>query len=373
MIIEIIRGLGLGGAENLLFKRVEYWVKNKMVEPTEVKILNTAPEHNFYGEGFQNIGVEVINARSSAVLDGYRAVSSVMKELKSEDSVVFHSPLPSYLAKVQRVIPRRNSPLLLEVAHNTTYRSIYMTLGGLLDRFADHVIWVSEDVQKSRVGRSFREGTLLTGGVDRDGMRDWVAQNPLAWIEYRQRIGLDEDDRLIVAVAGLRPEKRHVALVESLASPHLADLHLAIIGEGSERSSIESRVKDLGLERRVHLLGSQADGWKWIAIADAIGQPSSHEGLPVSLMEAAALSTPIAATDVGGIKDILKSAAYGELIPDQSITAISNTLNNLLSQAGHVREVFPNRAIRPVQWDLGTFAMQFLNLIRDQSIASTNK
>lgn len=367
VIVEIIRGLGLGGAENLLFKRIEFWVTKKMILPSEVKIVNTAPTSSYYASAFRELGVELVESRSSSPLDGYRAVSSVLKGLGPRDSVIFHSPLPSYLIKFRRFISSQNGPLLFEVVHSTSYRGLYMAMGDLLDRIVDHAIWVSEDVQHSRVGRSFRTGTVLTGGVDREAMRAWITQNPSAWVDYRHKLGLEKNDKLVVAVAGLRPEKRHTALVEAFASPSLEGHHLALIGEGSERSSIEARIHDLGLEDHVHLLGSQANGWKWTAIADVIAQPSSHEGLPVSLMEAAALGTPIAATNVGGVKNILEDRGLGRFIPDQSISAISDTLNSLLSQADPIQEVFPNRATRPVKWDLGTFAMQFLALINDQS------
>ncbi len=116
-----------------------------------------------------------------------------------------------------------------------------------------------------------------------------------------------EGHRLIVAIGNLVPCKGHLTLVEAAA--HLKtkgiQAHTVIAGEGSERKSLEARIKTLGLSEHVRLLGFRNDADALTAAADVVVHPSREEGLGLSVAAAMMLQRPIVSTAVGGLKELL--------------------------------------------------------------------
>ncbi len=70
---------------------------------------------------------------------------------------------------------------------------------------------------------------------------------------------------------------------------------------------------------------------RWNSAADALVQASSREGWPNVLLEALASGTPVAATRVGGVPEILAGCAGSRLIDDRSAPGIAAALLPLLS------------------------------------------
>lgn len=112
----------------------------------------------------------------------------------------------------------------------------------------------------------------------------------------------------LVHVARLVPVKQQQLLLEAyqLARQKGLTLPLVIIGDGSERRSLESLASDLGISEHVYFLGQQKNPYPWVAEASAFVLSSRTEGLGLVLIEALALGTQCVATDVpGGIREVL--------------------------------------------------------------------
>ncbi|HEY0281617.1 MAG TPA: glycosyltransferase, partial [Rhizomicrobium sp.] len=99
-------------------------------------------------------------------------------------------------------------------------------------------------------------------------------------------------------VCRLEPVKQVSVAIEAVAKT--PGVRLDIVGEGSERARLESLVKQRGVEDRVRLLGFVSDQRPVVAAADAVINCSRAEGLPASLMEAAAQQRPAVAFDCCG-------------------------------------------------------------------------
>lgn len=112
----------------------------------------------------------------------------------------------------------------------------------------------------------------------------------------------------LVHVARLVPVKQQQLLLEAyqLARQKGLALPLVIIGDGSERDSLESLASKLGISEHVHFLGQQKNPYPWVARASAFVLSSRTEGLGLVLIESLALGTQCVATDVpGGIREVL--------------------------------------------------------------------
>jgi glycosyltransferase involved in cell wall biosynthesis len=108
---------------------------------------------------------------------------------------------------------------------------------------------------------------------------------------------------LLIGVGNLIPLKGHDLTIPALA--RLPDAHLILAGTGPEASALQGQAQDLGLEARVHLLGSVKPDVlaRWLAASDVFVLPSEREGLANGWIEALACGTPL----------VISEAVHGRL------------------------------------------------------------
>lgn len=136
--------------------------------------------------------------------------------------------------------------------------------------------------------------------------------------------------RYLLGVGRLAPQKRWERLIAAL--PKLADREIAlvILGEGAERGALEARVAALGLGGRVWLSGHAGDPLPAIAGAAAVVLTSDYEGVPGVLREAAALGTPVVATDSSVAVREIVAAEGGTVVPVGDEAALVAALDDWL-------------------------------------------
>lgn len=144
----------------------------------------------------------------------------------------------------------------------------------------------------------------------------------------------------IVCVASLRPYKGITTLIEACARPPLRErsFELLLVGDGPQRGRLTRRVRRLGLEDRVHLLGVRTEDEvsELLSTAELFVHPSCvtragwMDGIPVALMEAMATGVPVVSTWVSGIPELLAHGEAGRLVfpsnPDELAEALAALL-----------------------------------------------
>ncbi|MHB1446455.1 MAG: glycosyltransferase [Acidimicrobiales bacterium] len=135
----------------------------------------------------------------------------------------------------------------------------------------------------------------------------------------------------LVCVGRLSPEKGFdiaIAAVDRLASRGL-DLSLRIVGEGPERPSLERQARHLGA--RVVFEGpmSRAERDGAIRSSHALLAPSRHEGLGLVALESLALGTPVIASSVGGLVEVVGEPQDGILVPAGDPEALAAAIARL--------------------------------------------
>ena len=137
---------------------------------------------------------------------------------------------------------------------------------------------------------------------------------------------------VILAVGRLDKQKDFPTLIQAFALVRPKNpAKLMILGEGSDRSSLESLIQELGLEEDIALPGFVDNPYAYMANADVFVLSSLYEGLPTVLIEALAGGTPVIATDCpSGPREILDNGNYGKLVTigdtQEIATAILSTL-----------------------------------------------
>lgn len=188
---------------------------------------------------------------------------------------------------------------------------------------ADAVVTVSEanaDYLVSRFGATRTRLHVLPCGVDLGAFRPRPD---------RRQPGL------IVCVARLRPHKNLpllLAACRQLRERGLA-FRVVVIGDGPSRAELEAERDRLGLGDAVTFVGAlgQHDVCDWWQRASVAVLPSRSEGMPVSLMEAAACGVPAVATAVGGVAELVEDEVTGLVTPSDDADALAEGVARLLS------------------------------------------
>lgn len=142
----------------------------------------------------------------------------------------------------------------------------------------------------------------------------------------------------LVCVARLEPVKNHGLLLAACAELRAqgVEFRCVLVGDGKCRAELEALRTALGLEALVRFNGATEQD----AVRDLLRQAavcvlcSDSEGMPVSLMEAAACGVPAVATAVGGVPEQVQDGVTGYLVPPRDVSALSSALGRLLADAG---------------------------------------
>jgi len=152
---------------------------------------------------------------------------------------------------------------------------------------------------------------------------------PIARQPIRKSLGLPEDAFLVGAAGRLSVEKGHLYLLRAIPAliRHIPKLQVLLLGEGAERKRFEHEVAQLGLQHCVRLIGFVDDVRPWIQACDVLVNPSLSEGVPNVVLEAMALGTPVVATSVGGVPDLLQDLSSGLIVPSGNSVALANAIH----------------------------------------------
>ncbi len=154
--------------------------------------------------------------------------------------------------------------------------------------------------------RVIRNGVLIPDPMPEDERR-----------AIRAGWGVAPSDILVGYVGSMRPGKGHERIVAAMPSLLAAvpDCRLVLVGGGPCREAIEHQVASLGLEGRVTLTGDVLDARPLFGAMDLFVSASEAEGLPNSVLEAAAAGVPIVATAAGGTIEIVEDGQTGVVVP----------------------------------------------------------
>lgn len=122
---------------------------------------------------------------------------------------------------------------------------------------------------------------------------------------------------------------------------------LNIIGTGPLAETLRAAAQARGLGNRVRFLGFKENIYDYLAHIDCLIMPSLHEGLPYTILEAMSLGTPILASRIGGLAEVLDHGQNALLIEVGDVDALAAAMGKLagdpalgaaLGQAGRTKQ-----------------------------------
>ncbi len=131
--------------------------------------------------------------------------------------------------------------------------------------------------------------------------------------------------KLVLAVGRLVKQKNHELAIRAISQ--VPGATLAIVGDGPLRPELERLAAEL--DAPVLFTGVRRDARALMGAADAVVLPSRWEGLPLTALEALASGTPLVATNVRGLRELLVDGENALLVPEEP-EALAATLRRVL-------------------------------------------
>ncbi|MBN1913035.1 MAG: glycosyltransferase family 4 protein [Candidatus Omnitrophica bacterium] len=256
------------------------------------------------------------------------------------DIIHFNDPgldgiIASRLARVPVLLVTYHVPLL-NIRYNLKarlLRKLAFKYCGLNFIFVDEYNAV---LGKKKYGIADESAHVIYTGIPSDRFDEKFDKNEV-FDEFR----LDRNCRVIANVARLEHEKGAHFLIDIAPGviEQFKNVRFFLVGEGSYRTRLEELIEKKGLKEYFIFTGFRKDIPRLMSAFEMLVMPSLWEGLSFAAIEASAMRLPVIATDVGGMRSLVKDKITGFLLPPSDIKALSDSILWLLRHPQEAKQM----------------------------------
>lgn len=304
--LQLITGLGVGGAEKVVLELVKDL--NKNVFNNEVIALSKSSALDF---SFKEAGIQtVILNKNKSLSDFIDMVSYVNHFVKEKKIDIIHTHM-SHAMFVSAAVKLLNPHIkIVFTSHNVNVGS----------KLREVIIFLL---------KPFRNADILFSKEQLDykyKSNHFIIPNGIDVSSYKRNCDKFEIFTFL-AVGSLGEQKNHMHLIEcaKLMKPGF-EFQILIAGDGPLQNELQEKIESCELQDYVKLLGLRSDIPELLNKAHCFVMPSLWEGMPIAILEAGAVGLPIISTAVGTISSVLneKNAFLPDL--DTFDVAMKNVL-----------------------------------------------
>jgi glycosyltransferase involved in cell wall biosynthesis len=278
----------------------------------------------------ERLGVSVVSVpeiqREVAPLHDARAIRRLRAIFRDERPHILHTHTAKAgaLARAAALVAGdARPPIIVHTFHGHVLKgyfgpgrtAFFRQVERTLARHSDVLVAVSPEVRDELVEHGIAPSdkfTIIRLGIPLDErLGDETAD-----LDYRHLYGIPKDAFVVGWVGRMTGVKDTGAVLEIVRATRQrgVDAVLCMVGDGPDRGRLEQLAHDLGIARASYFVGYQPDVAGFYRLFDAFLLPSVNEGTPVSAIEALASGTPVVATRVGGVPDVVRDGVDGFLV-----------------------------------------------------------
>lgn len=345
-VLELIKGLDIGGAEMLLVERMRLLDRDRF-EPY-VGYLEAGREELKFE--LTRLGIPTVCFSAASNLD-WSWTRELRRFLATHQIDVVHVHSPLMAAGVRLVVHslRARRPALVTTEHSFRHHHLTQALDLLTVKADDLVLAVSRPVADSAICRAARSSEILHHGINLARLTELRRNRP----NLEGELGLEPGPR-VVSVANYRAEKGHAGLIMAAQLVHerVPKAHFYVAGHGPEEEYLRRQVEQRGMSDYYHLMGRVDAAARLSACADVFVLASEKEGRPVALMEAFACGVPSVVTRVGGMVEMVSDGRTGFFVDPGAANPLANRIAMLLTDPELAERMGAAARASSLDWDL---------------------
>lgn len=239
-------------------------------------------------------------------------------------------------------------PVIIHMFHGHVFHSyfgpvkthLFIGIERALARFTDRIISVSpaqchDIVQVYRIAPP-EKVLVIPLGLD---LQPFTTAKQTHLGHFRAALEIPTHVPLVGFVGRLTGVKNPSLFIEAAyhVVQQIPETHFVFVGDGELRPDLKTQVGALGLTQQVIFAGWQPDMPAVYADLDLLALTSLNEGTPVTVIESLATGTPVVATAVGGVPDVVRDQQTGVLVPSGDANALAQAVVGLLRAPEHAR------------------------------------
>ncbi len=353
-ILHVINSLATGGAERLLGEMAprlsEAGIK------VDVLLLNDAP-FPFLEELRTHKQVTVFTVGKHSIYNPI-FILKIVPLLKKYNLVHVHLFPSLYWVAIAKMISFSKTKLLYTEHSTTNKRRDHPFLtwtDRIIYRQYSKIVTISTEVKLALIKhvkiKSSRFVTIVNG-VDLDKIQNAVAADSSEFIK-------DKAVKIIIQVSRFTRQKDQETLIRAI--PFIKKpVKLLLVGQGNKMEEMKALVDSLELNEKVIFLGIRTDVPNLLKMADVAVLSSHYEGLSLSGLEAMASGTPLVASNVPGLSNLVFGA--GILFSHKEETDLATKINRLLRDSAYYGQISKSCMVRAKKYSIEKMVTSHLKL-----------
>lgn len=352
-ILHVITTLHTGGAEKLM---VDLLPRLRDLG-NDVELVVLSGRHTSF---YNQLDAENIKIHSLGERNVYHPFNlfRLKKYIGKYDIIHTHNAASQYFTAIGSV---GTNQILCTTEHSTSNRRREHHFLSFIERWMygryKKIICISKDTEiclrKSIKSKSLST-CVINNGIDVNRFANAQPANK-EMSEWAGKI-------TIMQIASFRNQKDQDTLIRSIT--HLPEeYHAVFVGDGFRKKYCESLAKELNVNNRCHFLGIRSDIPQLIKAADIIVMSSHSEGFGLAAVEGMAAGKPVIATDVVGIREVVKDA--GILFPPKEDTFLAKEIVKLIEDTEYKSRIVQQCKAKAREYDISIMAEKYNNVYKD--------
>ena len=342
-ILHVITSLRTGGAEHLLIDLLPQLRKLG----NEVELLLFDGEETPFLKEMEKTGIKIHILGNGSYDPKY--VLKMVKFVKEFDIVHTHNTPCQFAAAVAKTLAFRGAKLVT-TEHSSNNRRRGKWYFKLLDKWVyskySSIIVISDQPRENLENYIGKLKTITTiyNGVD------------LSKFQQAKRTRKEDGKILITMVASLSAAKDQDTIIRALGE--LPEKYrVQLVGKGHRQKELESLVDSLQLKDRVDFLGVRSDIPQILVNSDINVMSSHWEGLSLSSIEGMSCGRPFIASDVDGLREVVKG--HGVVFPHQDYQTLAKEIIRLTEDKDYADQIIRQCQAKAAEYDIKVMAEKY--------------
>ncbi|WP_343563052.1 glycosyltransferase [Sphingobacterium sp.] len=352
-VLQVINSLSVGGAENLLCESLPFYVD------CNIDIATLTSRNNvLYNKAQNSTKGKIFELGNGSVYNPF-VIVKLLKLIRNYDIIHIHLFPSLYFVVVANLLLFRRRKLIY-TEHSTNNRRRSGFLLRIVDKFIyrhiDAIISIAQDVDKelkAHLGaNSLSKVILIENGINLDKFIKAEAYPKSQFFN-------DPNSKILIQVSSFRFPKDQKTLIQALT--HLPDIYkLILVGTGPLLEDNIAFVKTLALENRVLFLGLRDDIPRLLKTSDVIVLSSKYEGLSLSSIEGMVVGKPFIASDVKGLREIVKG--NGLIFPFGDAKELAYQIGISVNDLEKREQIISTCYQKAIQYDIKNMVKRYIDI-----------